>query len=639
MGLFRRSSPPPPAPSVDEIAARVAELVKAELPAPLPPAAAQQYIGMFGPGVPMAPRGIDPRDPVSGGTPPRRSEFPVAVNLNLSGQRLVPFDTLRDVADRVDVIRRCVEVRKAQMHAFDFDVVLTRQATRRIMRDDNIGSPGEAAQAAREKFEPEMIRLREWWEKPDRYNGMDFQAWLDVLLEEQLVLDAVSIWPRRKLGGDIGALELIDGATIKPLLDHRGSTPVPPAPAYQQILHGFARGDFTATDGDGYRADQIVYRPRRRRTFTPFGFPEVEHALSVADIYLKRMAWIRGEFTDGRMPDSWIKLPAEVSMTPDQMREWELVINEELADPTQRRSLRMLPPGGEAEQMSTFADLYKPDLDEALIKLLCMCFGVLPTEIGFPPSSGIGGKGHQEGEANSAHRKTTRPYARWLESLLTDLSRDYLGMPPELEFKLLGYEVEDQAEAEGVADSQMRRGAITLNDDRAARGMPLYTFPEADTPFIVTGSGLVFLDGAMAAQAAAQAPVPGAVPEIGSIVPNAEPASATDPRPADDIPADGDPAYGEVPEEGEPIGPDDPVPDGFIRVNGYLRRQIARPAPLAEAAKFVRFAEKRSGRAWRPFEFTTIDGDLADRLNDAGAAGDIATVKSLVADLVVGLDD
>ncbi len=347
------------------------------------------------------------------------------------------------------------------------------------------------------------------------------------------------------------------------------------------------------------------------------------------------------------MPDSWIKIPTESTMTPTEMTEWERVINEDLADPSQRRALRMLPPGAEADQMASFADLYKPDLDEALIKLLCMCFGVLPTEIGFPPSSGIGGKGHQEGEANSAHRKTTRPYARWLESLLTDISRSYLGMPPELEFKLLGYEVEDQGEAETVANSQMRRGAITLNDDRAARGLPLYTFPEADVPFIVTGSGLVFLEGAMAAQAATQPAITpdsdpsGAVPEA-DVVPSAEPASATDPRPAGDVPTEDGPAYGSTPEEGEPIGPDDPVPDGFIRVNGYLRRAAPRPpapAPLEEAAKFVRFAAKRAGSAWRPFEFEALDPAIADRLNDAGAAGDLVTVKAIVADLVVGAAD
>jgi hypothetical protein len=41
------------------------------------------------------------------------------------------------------------------------------------------------------------------------------------------------------LGGGLHSAEIIDGATILPLLDHRGATPQPPLVAYQQVLQGF----------------------------------------------------------------------------------------------------------------------------------------------------------------------------------------------------------------------------------------------------------------------------------------------------------------------------------------------------------------------------------------------------------------
>lgn len=650
MGIFRRSAP---APDIEDILRAAAELVKAAaapptlppvgpaLPQPIVPLERTdfgQLLAPFAPGVPFTPVGIDPREPATGRPAPRRSEFAASVNLQVANAgRLIPFSVLRDVADKVDVMRRCIEVRKSQMAALSWDITLSPVALKKIMADEHLNTPGAAAQEARRRFEPEMARLRTFWEKPDPLNQMDWVTWLNVLMEEHLVVDALSIWPRRRANGNTVGFEIIDGATIKPLLDHRGSTPLPPNPAYQQILHGFPRGEFTATstpDASGFLGDQLIYRPRFRRTWTPYGYPDTEHALSAADIYLKRMTWLRAEFDEGTTPDTWLKLPVESKIGPGQLRAYEVALNAELAGQTaERLRLRMLPPGASPEQMNKFGDLYKPELDEFLVKLLCSCYSVMPTEIGFPPGSGIGGKGHQEGEANSSQRKAIRPTAQWIEGVCTEISRRFLGMPDELCFKLIGYETEDQNMAEEVADSQTRRGAVTLNDDRAARGLPLYAFPEADTPFIVTGSGLVFLDGAMAAQAAAAGTDP-AVPEIdpaldpateAPVVVDAPPASATDPRP----PTGPD----ETPEEGDPIGADDPVPDGFIRVNGYLRRRRQPASAISEAQKFLTFARRRRSSSWRDFEFEHLDAAIAADFNAAGAAGDLDSIKAMVVDL------
>lgn len=610
--------------------------------------------GMFSPGTPITPWAIDPREPGKSRPEPRRSDFPTSVNLQLAETRLLPFSVLRDAAEKIDIIRECVEVRKAQMLGLSWDIALTPQAIKRVMADDKIDSPGVAAQAARAKYEAEMVRLRTWWEKPDPLNQMDWPTWLALMLEEQLVVDALSIWPRRRLSGECIAFEIIDGTTIKPLLDHRGSTPIAPDPAYQQVLQGFPRGEFTASGlGEKFLGDQLIYRPRVRRTFTPYGYPDVEKALSAADIYLKRIAWMRSEFDEGTTPATWLTLPGESKINPDQIRAYEVALNEDLRGKVDARlALRMLPPGAQPKQMATFAELYKPELDEFLIKLLCAAFNVMPTEIGFPPGSGIGGKGHQEGEENSSFRKAVRPTAEWIQSICTEISRTYLGMPDVLQFKLIGYEVEDQREAEEVADSVVKRGGGTLNEDRARRGQPLYSFPEADTPFVVTGSGLVFLEGALEAQRAAASQAMGAAGPVDETVTNEVPAPsvteaphATDTPPASAVnpapPApvgDGKPdAPGEddgVPEEGDPIDADEPVPEGFIRVSGHLRRKHGYIPPVVdEATKFATFARKRAGQRWRDFTFEHVPADIAQALNSAGAAGDLELVKTVVADL------
>jgi hypothetical protein len=59
-----------------------------------------------------------------------------------------------------------------------------------------------------------------------------------MLLEEMLVIDAATLYPRYNRGGALYALDIIDGATIKPLIGEDGRAPESPDPAYQQILKG-----------------------------------------------------------------------------------------------------------------------------------------------------------------------------------------------------------------------------------------------------------------------------------------------------------------------------------------------------------------------------------------------------------------
>lgn len=525
----------------------------------------------YGPGVPLLPIGIDPRLP-SGRTQPRISEFPISVNLQLSRQ-LRPWKVLRDAAE-IDVIRRCCEVRKNHLTSLDWDITLSDKAVERIMAATGDLSPGTAQRAARERYAEDIGRLSSFWEYPDRPNGLDFPAWLSMLLEERFVVDAATVYPRRNLGGEIISLECIDGSSVKPILDHRGGVPLPPNPAYQQILHGFPRGEFTASvnpDGEWF-ADQLLYRPRMRRTWTPYGFSNVEQSLSIVDIYLKRMGWIRGEFDDSARPELWAQSDMDVS--PEQIAMYEAIFNDALAGQVQeRRKLKLLPKGIHLNQMMDFAEKFQPELDEFLIKLLCMCWDVMPTEIGFPPKSGIGGKGHQEGEASATYRKGIRPEVVWVSALLTEISRTYLGMPQDLAFTFIGYQQEDQKVEEEAADLRIRSARSTINEERARVGKPLFDFPEADEPLVVTGSGLVFVNGAMQAQQDA-AITPPAV--------DAPPVSATDAR-------------------------------------------------QSELVRFAAYARKRakSGK-WRDFTFEHIDSFDAEALNTAGSHGDLDAVKALL---------
>ena len=53
-----------------------------------------------------------------------------------------------------------------------------------------------------------------------------------------LVTDAPAIEIRKNRGGGIVSLDYVDGSTFKVLIDNDGRRPLPPAPAYEQVIHG-----------------------------------------------------------------------------------------------------------------------------------------------------------------------------------------------------------------------------------------------------------------------------------------------------------------------------------------------------------------------------------------------------------------
>ncbi|MFJ2630838.1 phage minor head protein [Streptomyces sp. NPDC087422] len=513
--FFRRSNPdvtkavsPATTPAATFTAAQVASVANAAA------RGGQQVTGMavplprtdpqvaFGPGVPLFPAAIDPPRPDTGRPEPRFNEYPVTSNLPGVSDRLVPWKVLRDAADAGGLPRRCIEIRKAEVTTLDWAVTITKQAVE--AEQHHTDKPrSEVEGALRERLSGDIARCTRFWEQPDPGQGESFAEWLGKLLEEQLVLDAVAIYPRLTYGGDLYALEILDGSTIKVLRDHRGGRPAPPDPAFQQLLWGFPRGEFIAdTDADGtvlagYASDRLVYKRRNVRAHTPYGYSAVEQALEDVDVWLRRRKWIRDEYTEGTLPTGWITSNGQSQWTPQQVREYETDLNDTYSGGTAaRHRLRVLPPGMDLETQGDVAERYKPEYDLFLVKQIAAHFDVTIAELGFTETGGLGSTGWHEGQADVQQRKATLPTLRWLQQLLTDVSRKHLGMPAELEFRFLGLEEEDAAAADAVAGARLKDGRITRNEDRDRMGMPRFDFPEADMPMVQTGRGLVFLNGA-----------------------------------------------------------------------------------------------------------------------------------------------
>lgn len=554
----------------------------------------------FGPGQPLIPGAINPIG-ASGRPDPRRYEYQTAQNINITPTKLVPFDTLRASADQIDILRRCVEVLKNKMVGLDWDITLADSASEKIVAESG-GDHVRAMAKAREKYTDEIARLRSFWENPDRANGLTFSDWLMLSLEEILVLDAWAVWPQMAINGDLYGLQVLDGSTIKPLLDDRGMRPMPPNPAFQQILYGFPRSEFMTTNeneqADGeFSSDELAYMIRNRRTFTVYGYSPVERSLPLADLYLRRQQWLRQEYTEGVLPELLFTTDGNFGNNPELLKAYENVFNDDLSGQTaQRLRARFLPAGLEPHQFEGYGERFKDVLDQYLVTSITGHFGVLPSEIGFIPSTGLGGGGHQDGEGESAELIGLMPLANWISKMLTNLSYTYLGMPRELEFKLMPSMRQDTLNNATRDDILTRGGKKTINEARAELGLPLLDTPEADMPIFVAGNsvflmspnGLTLVDSGM-----------GMMGEDPNISPE-EPTTNIPEKPAD--------------QDGE----SDPADE----------EEIPNKEVKKELQTFLKWANK--GVRNRPFNFENVEPVVGEALNRCLEDGDIQMARTLV---------
>jgi hypothetical protein len=190
--------------------------------------------GAFGPMGPIQPMPVDVPPPGGEFPDPRWWQYRVGWNLptlpRTEGLSLASFDQLRIIAEKYSVARKCIELRKEEIRGLEWEIQLTTQAAKAYQGDRHAmrGFGERAAEATRFFRNPD----------PDYWN---FSSFLDAVLEEVFVYDALCLIMRPKygkglgrglLGSDLDSMRLVSGMTIRPLLDMHGGKPAPPAPAY-----------------------------------------------------------------------------------------------------------------------------------------------------------------------------------------------------------------------------------------------------------------------------------------------------------------------------------------------------------------------------------------------------------------------
>jgi hypothetical protein len=304
--------------------------------------------GWFPPGPPVSP--VAPKDDVRG----RAFDYQYSRNQAYSprqeqGESGIDFPTLRRLADPaqggLDILRLLIETRKDQMAA---------QAMGIRAKGDRNNDGGKKARD-----------IEQLLQRPDGVHT--FRQWLRLLLEEHLVIDAPFLYfGPTALRPPL--LEIVDGATMKLLIDEDGRTPLPPLPAYQQILKGVPAADYTM--------QEFGFYPYNLRADRLYGMSRVEQIVGIVNIALNRQLLTLEYFTSGSVPDAFANLPQDVS-SPKQIDEfqkaWDAILS---GQPDERRKLRFTPFG----TVFTFTkeELLKDAFDEWIARICCFCFSIPP---------------------------------------------------------------------------------------------------------------------------------------------------------------------------------------------------------------------------------------------------------------------
>jgi len=147
-----------------------------------------------------------------------------------------------------------------------------------------------------------------------------------------------------------------------------GHRPRPPAPAYEQIIHGRPWRLLTS--------DELMYLPRNPRPHKAYGFSPVEQIVTTVNIALRRQAMQLQHFTEGNVPPGLLNAPD--GWSPEQIRQFQEWFDSILAGNTGNRTRLVWGPSGAKYQAFKEAP-YKDDFDEWLARIVCYAFSLPPT--------------------------------------------------------------------------------------------------------------------------------------------------------------------------------------------------------------------------------------------------------------------
>ena len=427
----------------------------------------------FGPNQPMRPLAPE-------GVLPRTFDYPYAFNVNpqpRTEEGVGPtFGQLRALAYNFDLLRLVIETRKDQFEKLPWTLQLTEEEGEK--KQDHI---------KRTKSDRRISELTALFRIPDGEHL--FPVWLRMVLEEIFVTDGLCIWPVRDKSKTIRSLRLIDAATVKPLIDPLGWRPIPPDPAYQQIIKGMPAQDLTT--------DQLYYGIRNARVHSIYGFSPVEQIILTVNLALRRQMSQLAYYTSGNVPEMIIQAPQ--NWTDRQIADFQAFFDTLMGDQDARRRVRFIPETKGITQ--TKEAMLKDEMDEWLARVVCFAFSIPPT-----PFVKQMNRATAQQLSEAASSEGLLPLMNYTAATFSHLIGRYFGYS-DIEFKWNTDQEADQLRQAQIDKIYVDMGKIGVDELRERDGQEPLGIPV----YVMTGSGPIPVSqiGQPPPQAAGTETIPG----------------------------------------------------------------------------------------------------------------------------------
>lgn len=360
----------------------------------------------------------------------RTRDYRVGENLEKS-PKLTKFEQLRQLAEFCTIVRTVIQKRKGQISQLKYKFVINEKNN---LIEDN----------------PEVEKIKQFFKKPDGRNNFD--VWLNMIIEDLLVLDAPTLNVVRTLGGDIHKLRVVDGATIKPLINEWGEIPDDGInPAYQQEIKGTVFNNFTS--------DELIYRPMNVRSHKLYGFSPVEQIQRTINLLLRKENDQLNYFVEGNLPHTLIGTPAD--WTPEQILEFQNYWDE-MNIGVDKRKAKAIP--GSTTIYNTKPEPLKDEFDDWLARLVCAAFSISPSA--FIKDNN---RATAETQKETAKEEGLEVLKEWIRNFINEILNDHF--KTKVEFQWAIDDEKDPVEVANIIQIYVGLGVKTINEARAELGL------------------------------------------------------------------------------------------------------------------------------------------------------------------------
>jgi HK97 family phage portal protein len=411
----------------------------------------------------------------------RRKRLPYLIEKGLSKPGRISFDVLRRAASAVHIVRICINVLKSKVTKTKWAIVPVDSTVNNNSKD------------------PRIEQLTNFFRQPNR-NSETFRTFLDKILEDLLVLDAVAIEKTRYPDGELAELHVVDAATIRPVYDEFGNQDIPitivgadgikrelPVSYVQVVDNSPYGGRESGTPVAFWPKRDFIYfslHPQNAMESFGYGLSPIESVIGVVANILNADNFNGTYFESGSFPPMILQF-----MTSMDQRELQ-AIREYMKTTLEGEFHRPAILAGEKEiKVINLRDIVQRDMQfmqymDFMARLLAAAYGLSAQDIGL---------------TNDVNRATSETLKELSESKgygsILNLLEEQFNM---IIWKDFGYTdlkfswvLLDSIAPETLADIHdiaLRNGTMTINEVRKKSGLPPYG-SWADIPAVLTNTG------------------------------------------------------------------------------------------------------------------------------------------------------